>query len=336
MWTSVDWIEFLKTNCVDYPEEDIQKDATFLAQQKIDTLLFNDLIGIYDRDVSGFKQLFSELTSGNLIRLYHGIKGYAYGKGQPMETSTKLKECSYCCSQRKKPRIKAPLAQIRRSTVPPDSVLGVKQYVMYFIRHDATFQKCCAVAVSPTLAVTYCYDGDRDLTRRVFRGKKTISNGSFLELYFLYDDQRKPVKVEVVQINTSQDIVLLETVDGQKFFRGDIGDHIFEKPKVDQEVLAIGLSTDQVNQEAVIKGVVLNEEMKRGQMVVNFATCPADSGGGIFSQTNGLVGIVTDQCEEEEKTNFTRTLFVSSTDIKHGWESFLEESEHVFCRYRYR
>ncbi|KAI6178394.1 hypothetical protein M3Y98_00495800 [Aphelenchoides besseyi] len=183
------------------------------------------------------------------------------------------------------------------------------------------------------MAVTYKHGGNSQLKERNYEDKRTFSNGDYLELYFLFDEKRKPVRTEVVQASSLSDFILLEAIDGQKFFHGDIEQHNFEVPQEGQEILCVGLTNETVSQQAIAHGVVQNDVPdKRKHIVADFITCPSDSGGGVFSQTNGFLGIVSRSVRpkgEDEKFNYTRTHVVSSMIIKHGWETFLEDSGKV-------
>ncbi|KAI6196821.1 hypothetical protein M3Y94_01154100 [Aphelenchoides besseyi] len=86
-------------------------------------------------------------------------------------------------------------------------------------------------------------------------------------------------------------------------------------------------------QLAVITGTVLNDQpLDDGQMAMSTITWPCDSGTGIFSRTNKLLGIVsTSFCppDKRDRENFTRTSFAPSTMIQKGWKSFLTKSGQI-------
>ncbi|KAI6181619.1 hypothetical protein M3Y98_00848600 [Aphelenchoides besseyi] len=230
-------------------------------------------------------------------------------------------------------RLETAISRPRDPAATSEWVRGIQKYMMYFLRKDATFPKRCAVAISPMTAVTYEDGGNSQLKERHFNDERTFSNGDYLELYFLFDEKRKPVRTEVVLTSGLSDFILLEATDGQMFFHGDIEQHNFEVPQEGQEILCIGLTNETVSQQAIAHGVVQNDVPdKRDHIVADFITWPADSGGGVFSRTNSFLVIVSALiCPKgkKDKFNYTRTHVVSLMIIKHGWKTFLESSGKV-------
>ncbi|KAI6178360.1 hypothetical protein M3Y98_00492400 [Aphelenchoides besseyi] len=77
MWNEEQCCEFLKKYCDQYPECDLRKDSAILAKERLNPSCFNKLTEIFDRDVTGFKNLFPEFSTFNAIALYEGMKRYA-------------------------------------------------------------------------------------------------------------------------------------------------------------------------------------------------------------------------------------------------------------------
>ncbi|KAI6226011.1 hypothetical protein M3Y95_00757200 [Aphelenchoides besseyi] len=323
-----EWIEFLKKHCDEYPECDLQKDAMILEEQRFSPSVFHDLIKLYGTHPNAFKNWFPGIPSCNLV---HSVvsrnKRFVCEKEAKEMPMLSDQPSTSRSSPMKKRRIEVPTFQ----PCTPAWIDGVKKYVMYFTRGRGELAKRYCVAVSPTMAVTYSHGDNVGLTSRNFFENKTFSNGSFLDLHYYFDTTKKPIRVEVVSVNHGVDCILLEAVDGQKFFCGDIEDHIFEVPKVGQEVLAIGLSSDKTNQEAIMNGVVLNDgSTKRDNMVVDFVSWPADFWGGMFSRTNGFLGIAFESFSlGSVHTNFRYKKFAPSTKLKEVWMEFLEDSEQI-------
>jgi hypothetical protein len=62
-----DWRQFLATKCEDYPEEDITKDAKFLAEQNLGPCVFDSLIKLFDRGNPLLQRTFEKFALGNLV-----------------------------------------------------------------------------------------------------------------------------------------------------------------------------------------------------------------------------------------------------------------------------
>lgn len=87
-------------------------------------------------------------------------------------------------------------------------------------------------------------------------------------------------------------------------------------------MLAIGLSSNTSSQEAVTTGVVLSTgPLRNDQMVSDIIAWGGDSGGGLFSSSNKLLGIVS-ASQESDEGEWTRTFFVPATKIRAAWVCF--------------
>ncbi|KAI6203048.1 hypothetical protein M3Y94_00512000 [Aphelenchoides besseyi] len=312
MWSSENWIEFMKKYCDNYPEENLETDSLYLAEEKIVPQHFSSLISIFDQSPNELKKLFPILLIGNLIALVDGMKRYVCEQDEPKsQTSSRNEGSSIDNTQPKKRRIEAPLSQISLRTHVTDWVDRVKKFVLYYHDKESKPPMRCAVAISPTMAAANFYGSNLQFTSRRHYGDDSNEDPHVIDLHFLYDKSKKPVKTKVVETNTCVDYILLEVIDGQKFFHGDVKDHIFEVPCVGQDLLAIGLPSESTNQTTITEGVILNDGPDYDhQMYARLVDCPADFGGGLFSRSNKFLGFVSNSCTPLTTKNYlTRTPF---------------------------
>lgn len=96
-------------------------------------------------------------------------------------------------------------------------------------------------------------------------------------------------------------------------------------------LLAIGLSSHTESQEAITTGVVLSTSpFDDHQMVSNMIAWGGDSGAGLFSRNNKVLGIVT-VSQESDEGEMTRTYFAPSNEIRCAWVSMLFKHWWQFC-----
>ncbi|KAI6172123.1 hypothetical protein M3Y98_00938400 [Aphelenchoides besseyi] len=323
MWNSDNWKRFLQKECVDYPGKAIAADAEFLAEQDLGPSQFNTLIEIYERDsLHSFKKNFPSFNIGNLLRFIDGLKSYVREKeGSPKKTVGLAAEYSGG----------PPAKKVRFDQSAPNVKWfdEVKKYMLYFVREgdEENYRRRCACAISPTIAVTFAHGRNKGFKARIANKDRLIEQGSILKLYSLYNSQnQQDIRAEVVWVNRSADFILLEALEGKTFFGGKEDGHILEDPAIGTKLLAIGLSSDTPSQEAVTTGVVLSTgPFDNHQMVSDIIAWGGDSGGGLFSPANKLLGIVS-ASQESDEGEWTRTYFAPATEIRAAWDIWMVES----------
>jgi hypothetical protein len=62
-----DWQKFLSSECDDYPEDSVTKDAKLLAEQKLGPNRFESLIKLFNDGNPIFYENFKSIPIGNLV-----------------------------------------------------------------------------------------------------------------------------------------------------------------------------------------------------------------------------------------------------------------------------
>jgi len=211
---------------------------------------------------------------------------------------------------------KQPRHEIEKENNPPQYLDWAKAVKKYMFCTNENLKKegdmSCVVAFSRRYAVTYSHGCHKD-----FYARHTIRNleGKKFKVYPLVQNEnetKKEIAVEVVYIDAVRDFIILEAQGDNFFIDIDEDEDILSSPLKSKKYLAIGYSTSFRGQRGKFQrvedtynvGNIMNDTENCFRRIVGSnISVGGDSGGAIFSENYGLLGIIKGSCPDNKRTS---------------------------------